>query len=76
MCEAKNTKPAVDQRAGAGGYDAPVCAGGFEGGEESAGAGDFDGVGAVFLGDAAFDVADVFKQAISICLLPPSLAVC
>jgi hypothetical protein len=59
VCEAKYAKPAVNQGSSAGCHDAPFCGGVVEGVEEVTAPADFDGIGAVFLGDAAFDKADI-----------------
>lgn len=66
VCEAQHAEPAVDQGAGTGCHDAPFRGGAVEGVEEVAAAGDFDGVGAPCLGDAAFDVLDVYEKGVRI----------
>lgn len=59
MRQLHHVQPARDERACARGDDGPGRAGGFEVGEERAGAGDFDRVGAVPERDLAFGCADV-----------------
>lgn len=59
--ELHHVEPAGDQRAGTGCDDGPGRAGGFEAGEEGAGAGDLGGVVAVVKRDFAFGGADVWR---------------
>lgn len=62
MCgfgQLQDPQPAVDEGAGARGYDGPRGGEAVEGAEELAGSGNFDGVVAVFEGELAFEFADV-----------------
>jgi hypothetical protein len=57
--KANHFQPAVNQSTRARCYDTPSCTGGLEGCEEVTAAGDLDGIGAEFFGDAAFDLIDI-----------------